>query len=188
MDTIYWQLTSNNRRIFNIYTWLWLIRARNPRGLDKGCGSKFYVDSHVRQETPEEDQKTYKPKHEYNNKDEDNCPKTLNVKKLWINMWRVECFNDEILKFKFHLQVYRIISLNFCHDQYNLLMFNRFFGLVLLNTFWQTFEMLCWPTKNPLFHFLGNLSWVYSQTAWNMTKEGIFICILSTRQRGAEIF
>ena len=97
------------------------IRARNPGGLDKGCGSKFHVDSHVRQETPEEDK--------------DNCPKTLKAKKLQINMWRVECFNDEILKFKFHLQVYRIISWNFCHDQYNLLMFNRFFELVPLNTF-----------------------------------------------------
>ena len=48
-------------------------------GLNKGCGSKFCVGSRVRQ-TPE-DWRTYWPKRcEYNNKDEDTSPKTLNDK------------------------------------------------------------------------------------------------------------
>ena len=56
-------------------------RACNPRGLNKGRGSKFRFSSRVRQETLEEGRRTYRPKCcEYNNKDEDNCPKTLNDK------------------------------------------------------------------------------------------------------------
>ena len=39
------------------------------------------MGSRVWQETPTEGQRTYRPKHcEYNNKDADNCPKTLNNK------------------------------------------------------------------------------------------------------------
>ena len=55
------------------------IRASDPRWLNKGRGSKFLVGSQVQQETPEEGRRTYRPKRsEYNNKDEDNSPKTLN--------------------------------------------------------------------------------------------------------------
>ena len=54
------------------------IRAGDPCGLKKGYGLKFRVGFRVRQ-IPEEGQRTYRPKrHEYNNKDEDNSPKTLN--------------------------------------------------------------------------------------------------------------
>ena len=57
------------------------IRASDPRGLNKGRGSKFRVGSQVRQETPEEGWKTYRPKRcEYNNKGEDCNPKPLNDK------------------------------------------------------------------------------------------------------------
>ena len=51
----------------------------------KGRGSKFCVGSWVWQETPEEGQRTYWPKREYNNKDEDNSPKTPNDKNPNIN-------------------------------------------------------------------------------------------------------
>ena len=57
------------------------IRASNPCGLNKGHGSKFYVGSQVRQETPEEGERTHWLKREYNNKNEDNSPKTWNDKK-----------------------------------------------------------------------------------------------------------
>ena len=57
------------------------IRTSNPHGLNKGCGLKFHVGSHVSQ-TPEEGWRTYWPKYyEYNNRDEDNSPKNLNAKK-----------------------------------------------------------------------------------------------------------
>ena len=57
------------------------IRASNLFGLNKRCGSKFHTGSWVWLETPEEGWKTYRPKRcEYNNKDEDNSPKTLNDK------------------------------------------------------------------------------------------------------------
>ena len=56
------------------------IRTGDSQGLNKGRGSKFRVDSRVRQ-TPKEGRRTYWPKRcEYNNKDEDNSPKTLNDK------------------------------------------------------------------------------------------------------------
>ena len=55
-------------------------RTGNPRGFNKGRSSKFCEDSRVRQ-TPEEGQRTYRPKRcGNNNKDEDSCPKTLNDK------------------------------------------------------------------------------------------------------------
>ena len=55
----------------------------DPYGLNKGCGSKLQVGFWVPQKTPEEGQRTHRLKHcEYNNKDEDNSPKTLNVKKI----------------------------------------------------------------------------------------------------------
>ena len=58
------------------------IRTSDPSGLDKGRCSKFRVGSPVRQETPEDSQRTYRPKRsEYT--DEDNSPKTLNNKKGW---------------------------------------------------------------------------------------------------------
>ena len=54
-------------------------RAIYTGGLNKGFGSKFRVGSQVQQETPEEGQRTYRPKHcEYNNKDEDKRLNTLN--------------------------------------------------------------------------------------------------------------
>ena len=57
------------------------IRASSSRGLNKWRGSNFHVASQVWQETPEEGWGTYWPKYcEYNNKDEDNSPKTLNDK------------------------------------------------------------------------------------------------------------
>ena len=57
------------------------IRTDNPRGFNKGRSSKFREDSRVRQ-TPEEAQRTYRPKHcGNNNKNEDNSLKTLNDKK-----------------------------------------------------------------------------------------------------------
>ena len=58
------------------------IRTGDHRGFNKGCSSKFYVGSRVRQ-TPEEGQRTYQFKCcGNNNKDEDNSPKTLNDKKF----------------------------------------------------------------------------------------------------------
>ena len=57
------------------------IRVIDPRGLNKECGSKFRVGSRVRPETPEEGRRTHRPERcEYNNKDEDSSPKTLNDK------------------------------------------------------------------------------------------------------------
>ena len=57
------------------------IRASDPRGLNKGRGSKFPVGFRIRQETPEEGRRTYRQKNcEYNNKDKYNSPKTLNDK------------------------------------------------------------------------------------------------------------
>ena len=56
------------------------IRTGDPRGFNKRCNLKFWEGSRVRQ-TPEEGQRTYRPKHcGNNNKDEDNSPKTLNDK------------------------------------------------------------------------------------------------------------
>ena len=49
-------------------------------GFNRGCSLKFREGSQVRQ-TPEEGQRTYRPKHSGNdNKDEDNSPKTINDK------------------------------------------------------------------------------------------------------------
>ena len=55
------------------------IRTSNPCGFNKGRSSKFREGSRVRQ-TPEEGRRTYRQKRCGNNKDEDNCPKTLNDK------------------------------------------------------------------------------------------------------------
>ena len=52
--------------------------------LNKGFDAKFRIGSWVRQETPEEDQRTHQPKRcEYKNKDEENGLNTLNYKK-WL--------------------------------------------------------------------------------------------------------
>ena len=54
------------------------IRTGEPRGFSKGHSSKFSVGSQVWQ-TPEEGQRTCRPKcWGNNNKDEDNSLKTLN--------------------------------------------------------------------------------------------------------------
>ena len=56
------------------------IRTDNPHGFNKGRSSKFREGSRVRQ-TPEEGQRTYRPKRCGNdNKAEDNSPKTHNDK------------------------------------------------------------------------------------------------------------
>ena len=55
------------------------IRTGNTRGFYKGRSSKFCVGSQV-QQTPEEGQRTYRPKYGNNNEDEDNSLKTLNDK------------------------------------------------------------------------------------------------------------
>ena len=61
------------------------IRTGDLRRLNKGRISEFREDSRVRQ-TPEEGQKTYRPKRCGNiNKDEDNSPKTLNDNKHTMN-------------------------------------------------------------------------------------------------------
>ena len=60
------------------------IRTGDPCGFNKGHSSKFRVGSRVRQ-TPEEGRRTYWPKRcRNNNKDEDNSPKTLNDKIIWV--------------------------------------------------------------------------------------------------------
>ena len=56
------------------------IRTGDSRGFNKGRSLKFREGSRVRQ-TPEEGQRTYRPKRcENNNKDEDSSPKILNDK------------------------------------------------------------------------------------------------------------
>ena len=58
----------------------WII-ASDHRGLNKGQGSKLRVGYQVQLEMPEDIRRTYHPKRrEYNNKDEDCCPKTPNDK------------------------------------------------------------------------------------------------------------
>ena len=73
------------------------IRASDHRGLNKGHGSKFHVGSRVQQETPEEGRWTHQPKRcEYNYKDEDNSPKTLNYKSLLtFVMMKFTCLCDD---------------------------------------------------------------------------------------------
>ena len=56
------------------------IRTGDPRRFNKGHSSKSHIGSQVRQ-TPEEGQRTYRPKHGNNNNNEDNSLKTLNDKK-----------------------------------------------------------------------------------------------------------
>ena len=57
------------------------IRENDLRGLNKGNGSKFRVNSRVHQKTPEEGRGTYQPKRcEYSTKHEANSTKTLNDK------------------------------------------------------------------------------------------------------------
>ena len=56
------------------------LRREDPRGFNKGRGSKFRVGSRVRQ-TPEEGRRTHWPKRcGNNNKDKGNSPKTFNDK------------------------------------------------------------------------------------------------------------
>ena len=58
------------------------IRTADSCGFHKGRSSKFRVGSRVRQ-TPEERQRTYRPKRcGNNNKDEDNSLETLNDKNI----------------------------------------------------------------------------------------------------------
>ena len=62
------------------------IRTGDPCGFNKGRSSKFPEGSRV-QQTPEEGQRTYRPKRCGNkNKDEDNSPKTLNDKSSMFNV------------------------------------------------------------------------------------------------------
>ena len=58
-----------------------MVNGIRASGLNKERGSKFRVGSQVRQETLEEDRRTYQSKGcEYNNKDKENSRKTLNDK------------------------------------------------------------------------------------------------------------
>ena len=69
------------------------IRTSDPRGFNKGRGSKFREGSRVRQ-TPEEGRWTYRPKRcENDNKNEDNSPKTLNeeIKLFLLIIWSCNC-------------------------------------------------------------------------------------------------
>ena len=60
------------------------VRTGDTHGFNEGGSSKFRVGSRVRR-TPEESQKTYRPKPcGNNNKDEDNSPKTLCDKNISI--------------------------------------------------------------------------------------------------------
>ena len=60
------------------------IRSIYYHGLNKGFGLKFSVGSWVWQEASENSQRIHQPKHcEYNNKDEDNNPNTLNDKNIY---------------------------------------------------------------------------------------------------------
>ena len=55
------------------------IRTIFTQGLNKGFGSKFEAASRVWQEIPEKGWRMHRPKrYEYNNKDVDNRPTTLN--------------------------------------------------------------------------------------------------------------
>ena len=57
------------------------IRAIDHCGLNKGRGSKLHVGSRIRQETPKEGRRTYRPKRwEYNNKDQNSCLKNMKDK------------------------------------------------------------------------------------------------------------
>ena len=61
-------------------------RTGDPSGFNKGRSSKFREGSRVRQ-TPEEGRRTYQPKrYGNNNKDEDNSPKTLNDKNIFLSV------------------------------------------------------------------------------------------------------
>ena len=54
------------------------IRASDICGLNKGCSLKLRVGSRFRQETPEEDRWTNRPKRcEYKNNNKDNCQDNL---------------------------------------------------------------------------------------------------------------
>ena len=76
-------------KTFQLITWLGLLllcmtftcaQIQIFLGFNKGRSSKFREVSWVRQ-TPEQAQRTYRPKRcGNNNEDEDNCPKTLNDK------------------------------------------------------------------------------------------------------------
>ena len=66
-------------------------------GLNRACSSNFYIDSLFRQ-TPEECLVTYRPKRcEYNNKDKDNSPKTLNHKNHQVCHRNSENYDRSIL-------------------------------------------------------------------------------------------
>ena len=69
------------------------IRTKKIRGLNKGRGSKFCVDSRVRL-TPEVGRRKYRPKrckYNNNNKDEDNSPKTLNDNNFYFKIIIIWC-------------------------------------------------------------------------------------------------
>ena len=79
------------------------IRTGDPRGFNKGWSSKFREGSRVRQ-TPE-GRSSYRPKRcGNNNKDEDNCPKTLNDKTISLGiiyyqtllLWKIVTKNETI--------------------------------------------------------------------------------------------
>ena len=77
------------------------IRTGDPRGFNKGRSSKFRVGSRVRQ-TPEEARRTYRPKRGGNkNINEDNSPKTLNVKNHQASSLKFKQLSKSNLLFSF---------------------------------------------------------------------------------------
>ena len=69
----------------------------NPRGTNKGFTSRFCMDSRVRHETPEESQRTYRPKHwEYNNKDGVSSPNILNIHNYQVTSQKFWQVNDTV--------------------------------------------------------------------------------------------
>ena len=77
------------------------IRTGDPHGFNKGRSLKFHDVSWV-QQTPEEGQRTYRPKRcGNNNKDEDNSPKTFNDKGkriVYLNFIYIYIYILKILK------------------------------------------------------------------------------------------
>ncbi len=62
---------------------VYVYNTGDPYGFNKGRSLKFHVGSRVRQ-TPEEGRRTYRLK-PCGNKEEDNCPKTLNDKNYFFD-------------------------------------------------------------------------------------------------------
>ena len=94
------------------------IRTGDPRGFNKGRSSKFREGSRVRQ-TPEEGQKTYRPKRcGNNNKDEDNSSKNFNDKNQQASSQKFRQL-DEILTEVWKSKKFDDILIGLCDAVYN---------------------------------------------------------------------